>query len=94
MQSDVLHTVTVTQWGEVERNKREKNMYERTAAEREKNPAGTGLREIEKRENREEDVCSTSVNLPHKVLIALARGWRHARPRFLHQRDALSTNLQ
>ena len=66
------------------------SMYERTAAEREKNTAGSK----EKSKKSREDASATSVNPQHKVLIALGGEWEHARPLFLYQRDALITNLQ
>ena len=64
-----------------------------------KEPTGTagkvhGGNGQEKSKKNQEDASATSVNPPHKVLIALAREWEHARPLFRYQRDALITNLQ
>jgi hypothetical protein len=55
------------------RRERRMSMYERTAAEWEKNAAGTGKKNLKNLE----DASATSVHPPHKVLIALGGEWRH-----------------
>ncbi len=67
-------------------------MYERMGAEREKNPAERAEKIYKNLER--EDASATSVNPTHKVQVALGGEWRHDRPLFWHQRDALITNLQ